>query len=63
MKAPIPLVILLHAVVVLCQKVVSKRGSGKAHHFLTDSFKWFVARDKMCLCLCYDNDSGKKVSF
>lgn len=31
MKAPIPLLILLHAVVVHCLKVVSKRGSGKSH--------------------------------
>lgn len=30
MKAPIPLLILLHAVVVHCLKVVSKRGSGKS---------------------------------
>lgn len=30
MKAPIPFLILLHAVVVHCLKVVSKRGSGKS---------------------------------
>lgn len=34
MKAPIPLLILLHAVVVHCLKVVSKRGSGKSCVFI-----------------------------
>lgn len=34
MKAPIPLLILLHAVVVHCLKVVSKRGSGKSCVFV-----------------------------
>lgn len=40
MKAPIPLVILLHAVVVHCQKVVSKRGSGKS--FKSEMYKYSV---------------------
>lgn len=34
MKAPIALVIVLHAVVVHCMKMVSKRGSGKSPHLL-----------------------------
>lgn len=38
MKAPIPLLILLHAVVVHCLKVVSKRGSGKSRTLTTIVF-------------------------
>lgn len=38
MKAPIPLVIVLHAVVVHCTKMVSKRGSGKSPHLLTVNY-------------------------
>lgn len=50
MKTPIPLVIALHAVVVHCMKMVSKRGSGKSPHLINSepskySVKQFVALD------------------
>lgn len=65
MKAPIPFVILLHTVVVHCQKVVSKRGSGKSCHFIDRKqsryfIKQFVVEDKMCFCLCSKISCWKK---
>lgn len=60
MKAPISLVILLHAAVVLCQKVVSKRGSGKTRRLWIDSFQWLVAQDKMCFAFAQKYDFGRK---
>lgn len=50
MKAPIPFLILLHAVVVYCLKVVSKRGSGKS--FL---------QQLLCLPSLLIEDSSKKL--